>query len=265
MENLLEYENITYYNQDISTKSSIYLLYNLVKNNPTKEVIKDLLITSNILLSKEPNNVVLKNAITFFLTNLHPINIENIAKEKKDKIIKYLEMSYKEITANLDKKIKKNSIVFIHSINNILLESLLNLINKKNVEIRILEHKPLGKLTIQKLLQKKAKVKEYTDLDIKNALENADYCLIGGEGIIKNKAIAKKGSELVSYYTKKNKIPLYVLNHSLKYTDNIINIDEKKYDLLEPEHISAYICEYGILKPDHIKQEIKFHNSKLFY
>ncbi|MEM3373775.1 MAG: hypothetical protein QXE31_01005 [Candidatus Woesearchaeota archaeon] len=263
MEKLLDRDLIPYYNQDISAKSSAFLLYSIIKNNPKNSVVQDLIITSNILKEKEPNNIVLKNTLDFFLTNLHPTDIEKIAKEKYEKILTHLEFSKNEITKNLHKKIKNNSTIFIHSINNLVYDSILSISKEKKLNINLLSSKPFGELAAEKFRSQGIKVNLFNDLEIKEAIKNIDLSLFGSEGIIKNKSLTKKGSEAIAHYINKNRIPLYVITHSLKYTDKehkIIN-----YEIIEPENITAYICEYGILKPEHLEKEIKFHNSKLFH
>ncbi|MEM2131404.1 MAG: hypothetical protein QXM96_02805 [Candidatus Woesearchaeota archaeon] len=262
MEELLDFEQIPYYNQDLSAKSAISLFYSMIKNKPEQEVIKDLIITKEILLKKEPHNLVLKNSIDFFLTNLHPNNLMEISKNKKEKIFSYFEKSKQELINNLDKKLNSNSVIFVHSINNLIYESLKKITENKKLQINVLNCDFSD--TFSKKMSSKANIKIFEPLEIKKALKSVDFCLFGCEGIIKNKAIAKKGSEILSEYIKKQNCPLYVLTHSLKHTsDNIFLNENSGYEVIESEKITSFICEYGILKPEHIEQEINFHISKI--
>ncbi|MEM4397025.1 MAG: hypothetical protein QW757_00185 [Candidatus Woesearchaeota archaeon] len=263
MEELLDFEKILYYNQDISAKSAISLFYSMIKNKPEQEVINDLMITKEILLKKEPHNIVLKNSIDFFLTNLHPNNLIEISKTKKEKIFLYFEKSKQELINNLDRKINSNSIIFVHSINNLIYESIKKITENKKLQINLLNSDFSD--IFSKKLSSKANITIFESLEIKKALQKVDFCLFGCEGIIKNKAIAKKGSELLSDYIKKQNISLYVLTHGLKHTSkNIFLNGNSNYELIESEKITSFICEYGILKPEHIEQEINFHLSKIF-
>ena len=127
----------------------------------------------------------------------------------------------------------------------------------------------------QKLKNKKIVAKCYRDIEIKDAVKDADLCFIGGEIINSFGAIAKTGTQIAAEISRQNHTPVYVCTHSLKYDphneiktithkqETTTNV-EKTLELLSNESFFAYLCEYGVLKPEHIKDELKFYNPWMF-
>ncbi len=86
---------------------------------------------------------------------------------------------------------------------------------------------------------------------------------IGADAITKKGIVNKVGSSLIAEIAKLNKIPLYVISDSLKYTNkkiqleqrspkeiwNIknINIKNPAFELIKSQNITAIVSELGIL------------------
>lgn len=111
------------------------------------------------------------------------------------------------------------------------------------------------------------KVNLYHDLFVRDALKNVDICFIGGEGFTKSgDAIVKKGTHVVTEISQKEKVPIYVISQTLKYdSDNNYKklLQDNNYEILPKEHITGFITEHGIFKPEQIVEETLFFNKWL--
>ena len=273
MELLLNKSLINYYNQDLVAKAGIATLYDVSKHSEEKDLFKKLFDTKTILLENHPDNIVLKNSIDFFLYKLPLPGFKEETKKKYINFLKELENSNKELSRIGARKIRAGSTVFVHSINNHIINILLEASANKKIKVHALEHSPFyfGKILMKKLAKHNIEASLYSDLGMRDAVSDADICLIGGEAILQNKgAVCKKGSYLVSEIAAKYGHRIYVVAHSWKYdSENSIltALDDDKgrqrYDYIPKENISAFISEYGIFKPDFIEEEIRHFNRTL--
>jgi len=278
MELLVNQNFLRYYNQDLIAKSGIKTLYDVSQDKDNKEIFKKLFESKKLLLNKHPDNIVLRNAINLFL---HKLNTHKIKKEiqlRKDNLSKRLDNINKDVALLGSKKIKPGSSVFIHSINNQIMEIIKRASQYKKFSINLVEHSPLmfGKILKEKL--KKLDIKVFFDLSIRDAVKSSDMCLIGAEAILKNKGcVAKTGSNLSVICANENNIPVYFCAHSLKYDHkhHMLNqlaheIEDSNHDVtriyeyVSPDKITAYISEYGIFKPEYIINEFQLYNKWMF-
>ena len=279
MELLLNKDHLKYYNQDLYAKAEISVLFDTISSSE-KDEFKKIFDIKNELLEKDPHNIVLHNGLNFFLYQLPQSELKKAAKEKHALIINKINTANKDIAQIAAKKIKKGSTVFVHSLNNQIYEILIHAAANNSFIINLVEHAPFsfGIFMSERLKEHNVKTRLFSDLAIKEAAMQADSCFIGGEVIIHGSgAIAKTGSYLAAEISKKHQIPLYVCAHSLKYDvkNRVANMLEheychdkhdvrKVYEFLPKDLINAYVCEYGVFKPEHISDEIRFHNSWMF-
>jgi translation initiation factor 2B subunit (eIF-2B alpha/beta/delta family) len=265
MELLLESEHIQYYNQDLHAKSAVSAVFHVISsagNEPLKKAIE----TRKAFIEKHPHNIVLKNSLDYFFSNLTP----GMAKERHDETITKITAANRELAEIGAKKIKKGSTVFVHSVNNQVLETLFHASRANKFTINILEHSPLffGKHLSAKLKKHNIRAKVFSDISIKDAVIHADTCLIGADSITKDGTYAKTGSVAAAAVANRHHIPVYVLGHSYKYDHKQkIKLHEHRhenhslFEFLPNEDIKSYICEHGIFKPRHIYDEILFFNK----
>ncbi len=271
MEKYLDPKVLSYYNQDIYAKTAASVLYDFSKEGSLKKITE----AKEILLKKHVHNVVVKNAIYFFLYKLDPTQLEKNARKKHQELIKKLNQANKKVAIHTAKKIKPGSTVFAHSLNNQVFEALLEAVKYKEFRINLLDHEPfsLGKSAAKKLKKQGITLNTFPDISLNHAIQEADLCLIGGEAIIKEGAIVKQGSKIVTAQAKKHQIPVYVCAHSLKYDfegsttmlqhehNHTDHHHKKVYEFLDKKEFYAYVCEYGIFKPQYIVNEVLFHNK----
>ena len=265
--------NNFFFNHEIFAKTSVNVLYDTITNS--NEKFKSLFDSKKILLEKHKGNTIVSNSIDYFLMNLSENNILKESKLKKTKIEKELSKKIKEVSLIASKKIKKNSDVFIHSVNNQILDLILQASKHKKFRIHLLEHQPheTGRDLIKKLDEKKIEYYLYPDLAMEHAISVSDICFIGGDAILENNnSIVKTGTNIVTDIAKKNNCPVYVCAHSWKYdnkkqANTLLNykFGEKNptfiYEQLSSININSYITEHGIFKPEHVVEEIKYFNK----
>lgn len=280
MELLLDKEHLKYYNQDLFAKAAISVLYDTISNSETNEFEK-IIRTKEELIKQNQHNIVVKNALDYFMYMLPKPGIKESAKEKYNSLLARISEANKDMADIGAKKIKNKGTVFVHSINNQILDMLVAASKYKEFTVNILQHSPFsfGNHLSAGLKKNKIDAAVFPDIAIEQAARSADACFIGGEAITKDgNAVAKTGSSVALDISKKYNIPTYVCLHSLKY-------DHKKtmhealnhqyaeqaghdmrsvYETISKEEIGAYICEYGVFKPENVVEEIKFYNSWMF-
>ncbi len=279
MELFLNKEEYNYYTQDLFAKAAVSVLFDLI-NTEERDIFKKLFDTKKQLLEKNQNNIVMKNAITFFLSGLPSSKIKEAAKEKYHETIKKINNANKETEKNGAKKIVDGATVFVHSVNNNIRGLLLEASKTKNFSVNLLEHRlrALGNTLSQTLNKQKITTNVFSDISLKDAVFSSDICFIGCEALIKGKgAIAKTGSTLVAEISKKHNIPTYMCLPSLKYDhENFFNHSSyhpiknvtdpigKQYDEISDRLINGYVCEHGIFNQQNLLREIKFYSGWLF-
>lgn len=266
-------KNIFFYDHDVLAKTSVNVLHDTL--NLSNEKFETLFDVKNTLLEKHKGSTVVSNSIEYFLIGLNENKIIEQSKEKKKEIEAELNKKNKELSILAAQKIKNNSEVFIHSLNNQIFEILSHASTYKKFKVNLLEHQPLefGREFIKKLTSKNIEFRLFPDLAIEQAIFNSDVCFIGAEAILKNKgAITKSGTNLVSNIAKKNHCPVYVCAHSWNYDYKKTaiklldyNFGEKNptniFEHLPFEKIDSYITEHGIFKPEHAIEEITYFNK----
>ncbi len=274
MELMLDKSLLGYYNQDLVAKSGIQLLFNL--SHEEGDVFQKLFLTKKSLLNQHNGNVVLENALDFFLADLTKQDLRKQVKQKKEKVIRTLKHIGKESARHGAKKIKAGSTVFVHSLTNQVFDTLIASARYKQFNVNVVDHTPhnLGFALSKKLKKSRVKVNLYPDLHLDQAVVNSDACFIGAHAITKNEAVVKTGTNMAVGAALDHHIPVYVCGHTWKYdnkkkTHKLVHHKPSKRSKFDPhtvyEHlpsnkITAYILEHGIYKPEHVVSEIKFFN-----
>ncbi len=266
-------KNIFFFDHDILAKTSVNVMHDSAYSNNDK--FKSLFTSKKVLLEKYKGSTTVSNSIDYFLAGLTSQNLEKQAKAKKQDIQKEIVHRVKNTASVGAKKIKTNSNVFIHSVNNQVFEVLAKASKYKEFTVTLLEHNPLAMGEKASKILKKQKIvhKIYPDLAAENAIEHADICLIGADAILSNRgAIAKSGSKIVADIAAQHHCPVYVCAHSFRYDSkntarHLLDHEHnntKVYEALPKEKISSFITDTGIYKPDHIVEEIRHFNKWMF-
>jgi translation initiation factor 2B subunit (eIF-2B alpha/beta/delta family) len=263
MDLLLNDTELAHYNLHLHAKASVKTLADFVLHNHTT---KELVELRQEQLKQHPHNTVLRNATEEFLFSLPKNPSKKEVLFSKEKIISKINLKTHEAVKNSSKKLKPGSNVFVHSLTSLLFEVIKHTKQHKNTTKIALTHSPFN--YGQHLKKKKElEIQLFNDLELDTAISFADVCLLGGTTIMKNgDAIVKTGSKLCSKAAQDHRIPVYVvatsLHHHPKQQLFKTNKEQiKRYERLSKEHITGYITEQGIIKPEHAVEELQKHDK----
>lgn len=198
-------------------------------------------------------------------------------------LVKLLESNQKEINKNLLKIIKRNPIIFTHCHSSNVISALIYAKKKhKRFQVYNSETRPLfqGRKTAKELNNNHINVTMFIDSEIGTLLDDKkiDLVLLGSDAILDNGVINKVGSSMFAEVAYFNKVPVYIIADSLKYSKTKINIEERSpkevwknndikiknpaFDFVKKKYITAIISEFGVLKYDEFLKIVK--KRKLF-
>jgi ribose 1,5-bisphosphate isomerase len=241
-------------------KRALYA-YNLI---PTKESKKK-------LLSLRPTEPMLENVL------------DMAGKKSHSEIIKHFDSAQEKINEYTNKLIKNNDIIFTHCHSTNVINALINAKKqKKNFEIYNTETRPLfqGRKTAQELKKSGIKVTMFIDSALNVAIsgesgKKVDKIFLGADAILKKGIINKIGSGLIARMAKENKVSIYIIADSWKYTSKKIPIEQRNlneiwdrapknikiknpaFEFVPKKYIKAVISELGILSYDQFLKNIK--------
>jgi len=195
------------------------------------------------------------------------------------KTLAHFENAQDKINKNVLKIIKPDARIFTHCHSTSVVEALIYAKKKgKKFEVLNTETRPLyqGRKTAEQLEKAGIKVTMFIDSASALAIEKenkkdkiyADYVFLGADAILKNGDVINKiGSGMISEIAYKNKIPVYIIADSWKFTPKNVKIEERDFHEVwknAPKHIKiknpafekvpsryikAIVSELGILNP----------------
>ena len=194
-------------------------------------------------------------------------------------------ISYKELLKKLDrnqeiinkqvlKLIKNNYVIFTHCHSSTVIDALIYAKNKgKNFEVYNTETRPLyqGRKTARDLKKAGIKTTMFVDSAASIALtksqgtRDVDLVLLGADAILKKGIINKVGSGMIAQLAKQEKIPIYIVADSWKYSSNSLEFEKRSleeiwknppsklkinnfaFEFIEKKEITGIISELGKL------------------
>jgi len=196
-------------------KKALYA-YSLI---PTKDSKKK-------LLSSRPTEPMMKNVLDMAEKGKSLSEINNHFTEAQDKINK-----------SVLKLIKKGDVIFTHCHSTNVINALIYAKKKgKKFEVYNTETRPLfqGRKTAKELRRAGIKVTMFVDSALGVALskeqgtKKADKVFLGADALLTKGIINKIGSEVIAKIARSEKIPVYVIADSWKFTKNKIPIEQRK-------------------------------------
>lgn len=195
---------------------------------------------------------------------------------KKD-ILNHFNYSQDKINKHVFKLIKNKDIIFTHCHSTNVVNSLIYSIKKgKKFKVYNTETRPLfqGRKTAQELRAKGIEVTMFVDSaaafaikkDSKNDKIYATKIFLGADALLKKGIINKIGSGMFAEIAFKNKIPVYIIADSWKFTSKKIQIEQRNinevwdkaprtikiknpaFEFVKKEYISGIITEFGLMK-----------------
>lgn len=200
---------------------------------------------------------------------------------------KKLEENQEKINKEVFKLIKNNYIIFTHCHSSTLVKALIYTHKKgKKFEVYNTETRPLfqGRKTAKELKDSGIKVTMFVDSaaqigltkaqDKEEKTRPANLMLIGADAIQKNGTINKVGSGMFALVAKKNKIPVYIVSDSLKFSKNKIKFEQRNskevwktslkvriedpaFELVDKKNITGIISELGTLNYNEFLKKVR--------
>jgi len=225
-----------------------------------------------------PSSKTKKILINLRATEPMLVNVLNLAdKTPKKEILKHFDEAQQKINKFILKIIKNHSIIFTHCHSTNVVNALIYAKRHgKRFEVFNTETRPLfqGRKTAKELSKAGIKVTMVADNAVGDILEKggtikkADIMAIGADALLKNGDVINKiGSNMYAEIAHFNKVPVYVIADSWKFSKRPVKIEERghkeiwknapknikmsnpAFETVKAKYINAIISELGILKP----------------
>lgn len=202
-------------------------------------------------------------------------NVLNLAdKISYKKILNHFNLAQEKINKNVFKIIENKDIIFTHCHSTNVVKSLVYARKHgKEFQVYNTETRPLmqGRKTAKELKNAGIKTTMFIDsalgvaLGGKQGVKKTNKVFLGADALTKKGIINKIGSEVVAQIANNNKIPVYIIADSWKYTNkkmplenrslneiwNLapkqIKIQNPAFEFIPKKHITKIITELGIL------------------
>ena len=242
-----------------------------VKIQGARNIAKAALYAYSLMKTKEAGKQLIKSRPTepMLLNVLH-----RIEKQPYKKILEHFDYAQEKINKFSFKIIKNNSIIFTHCHSTNVANALIYAKKHgKKFQVYNTETRPLfqGRKTARQLSRAGINVTMTTDLAAGDALtkggkiKKADIVLFGADALLKDGVINKIGSGMFAEIAYDNKIPVYIIADSWKFSSKSIKIEERDFhevwknaprrikiknpafEKIEKKYIKAVVSELGIL------------------
>jgi ribose 1,5-bisphosphate isomerase len=202
----------------------------------------------------------------------------NLAEKKKyDEIMNHFNLTQGKINESVYKLIKKREKILVHCHSTNVINSLIYTHKKGKIfEIYATETRPLfqGRKTARELANAKIKVTIFVESFLDDALsgqqgmKKVNKVFLGADALLKNGIINKIGSELIAKIAKGNKIPVYIIADSWKFSKNKVPLEQRDlnevwdkapknvklknpaFEFVDKKYISGIITEFGLMRYD---------------
>ena len=227
--------------------------------------------SKKILLNSRPTEPMMEKVLDM---------AENKKYSKKE-ILNHFDFAQKKINENVFRLIKNNEIIFTHCHSTNVVNALIYSKKKgKKFEVYNTETRPLfqGRKTSQELKKAKINVTIFIDSALgvalqKNKNKKVTKIFIGADALLKNGIINKIGSGIISKIAQQEKIPVYIIADSWKFTKNKISIEQRNlnevwdnapkkikiknpaFEFVDKKYISGIISELGTMRYDEFIQK----------
>ncbi len=229
-------------------------------------------ISKRKLLSSRPTEPMMENVL------------EMAEKKSYKEILKHFDEAQEKINEVIFKLIKKDDVIFTHCHSTNVVNALIYSKKKgKKFEVYNTETRPLfqGRKTAKELKRKGIKVTMFVDSALGVALskeqgtKKVDKVFLGADALLKTGIINKIGSGVICQIAKNEKIPIYVIADSWKFTKNKIPIEQRElnevwdnapkkikiknpaFEFVDKKYIKGIITEFGLMRYGDFVRKIK--------
>jgi len=224
------------------------------------------------LLSSRPTEPMMENVLDLAET-----------KSKKE-ILNHFDETQDKINKHVLRLIKNNDVIFTHCHSTNVVNSLIySKKHKKKFQVYNTETRPLfqGRKTARELKKAKIKVTMFVDSAIRIALtkrqktKKVSKVFLGADALLKEGVINKVGSGMIAQLAYDNKIPVYVIADSWKFTKEKLFLEQRSlneiwssapknikiknpaFEFVQKKYIKAIVSEFGILTYSQFLKKIK--------
>src|SRR3989339_768649 len=210
--------------------------------------------------------------MAYYAYNLIP------TKYSKQEILNHFDEAQEKINENVLKIIEKNKIIFTHCHSTNVINALI-FAKKKGIKFEVYntETRPLfqGRKTAEELRKAGIKTTMFIDSASGVALKDTKIIFLGADALLKNGIINKIGSGVISRIAKQEKIPVYIVADSWKFTKNKILIEQRNlnevwdkapknikiknpaFEFVDKKYMSGIVTELGVMKYSDFVKKIK--------
>ena len=224
------------------------------------------------LLSLRPTEPMLENVL----------NMMN--KKSYKEIINHFDNSQEKINHHVLKIIKNKDVIFTHCHSTNVVNSLINARKKhRKFQVYNTETRPLfqGRKTARELRKAGIKVTMFVDsalgiaLSKEHGTEKTDRVFLGADALLRKGIINKVGSEVIAQIAKNQKIPVYIIADSWKFTKKNIPIEQRSlneiwssapknikiknpaFEFVPKKYIKGIVSEFGNLSYDKFLAKVR--------
>jgi len=201
-------------------------------------------------------------------------------------IIQHFDVAQDKINENVFKLIKEEDRIFTHCHSTNVINSLIYSKKKgKRFQVYNTETRPLfqGRKTANDLRKAGIKVTMFVDSAAATAIEKqnerdnvyANIILLGADALLEEGVINKIGSGMFAELAYKNKIPVYIVADSWKFTNDKIPIEQRSinevwdkspkniriknpaFEFVNKKYISGIITELGLMEYDEFVRKMR--------
>ena len=213
------------------------------------------------------------------------VNVLN-KKQSYKEILKHFSYALEKINKYILKLIKNDDVIFTHCHSTSVVNSLIYSKKKKRkFEVYNTETRPLyqGRKTARELKKAGIKITMFVDSAAMIAItksqgtKKVDKVFLGADALLKNGVINKVGSAMFAKIAYENKIPVYVLSDSWKFSSKNIKIEERDFhevwkklpknskikirnpafEFVPKKYITKIVSEFGVLSYNDFLKKVK--------
>jgi ribose 1,5-bisphosphate isomerase len=164
--------------------------------------------------------------------------LDKIEKSSYEEILKHFDEAQEKINKKVFKLIKSGDVIFTHCHSTNVRNALIYAKKKgKKFEVYNTETRPLfqGRKTARELRKAGIKVTMFVDsaamiaLTKKQGTKKVDKVFFGADALLKNGIINTVGSGMFAQIAHDNKIPVYIIADSWKYSPKKIKLEERDF------------------------------------
>jgi translation initiation factor 2B subunit (eIF-2B alpha/beta/delta family) len=207
-----------------------------------------------------------------------------VDKKPYKEILRHFDQAQEKINKQVLKIIKNNDVIFTHCHSTNVIKALIYAKNKgKKFQVYNTETRPLfqGRKTAKELRKARIKTTMFVDAAIRVALtkkqktKKVTRVFLGADALLKSGAINKVGSGMIAELAYNNKIPLYIIADSWKFTPKKIDIEQRSlnevwdrapknikirnpaFEFISKRYIKAIVSELGTLNYRKFLKKVK--------